>query len=148
MRKIFLIIFIFSGSLLFSQSQTKNFNDLTFLVDSMGNSVANEGGDVEVFYDIKLEKAITNFSKAYKRKEKKVWRVQIYFGTGRSGRASAKSIKKNFEAAHPEVPSYLIFEEPYFKVRVGDFDTRLDAERLKLQIIEEYDKIFIVEDSY
>ncbi|MEA3450733.1 MAG: SPOR domain-containing protein [Bacteroidota bacterium] len=103
------------------------------------------GGDVVVVQDQKLEKLMTNFSIAYRNQNQKIWRVQIFFGNGRAGRIQAQGVKSNFEARHPGIVAVLVFEEPYFKVRVGEFTNRLDAERLKAQILEEYDKLFIIE---
>jgi len=147
-RTLLALILILTGTLAFSQDQTKAFSDLKFFKDSTGVSSVSNGGSVTIVQDAKLEDVIYNYSRAFKSKPQKVWRVQIYFGQGRNGRAGAQSIKTNFENDYPGIPTYMIFEEPYFKVRVGDFDTRLEAESLKLKLLEEFDKIFIVEDTY
>ncbi len=128
----------------FSQTLTKSFYDVSYFQDTLFTH--NDEGNVVIIEDAKLEQTISNFSKAYKRQPEKIWRVQIYFGSGKTGRIAAQTIKNNFEAKHPGIPAYLVFEEPYFKVRVGDFANRIDAERLKAQLIEDYDKLFIVED--
>ncbi|MBN2664678.1 MAG: SPOR domain-containing protein [Bacteroidales bacterium] len=146
-KLILVLIFIIVNLSMFAQDQTKNFSELFYLQDTLGNTIANNGGDVTIFQDARLEQLMYNYSKAFKRQPQKTWRVQIYFGTGRNGRASAQSIRNNFEVDHPGVPTYLIFEEPYFKVRVGDFDNKIDAERLKMQLIEDYSQLFIVEDT-
>lgn len=148
MNKLLLIfVFIVVNISLFAQDQTKKFDDLLYFQDTLGNTIANSGGNITIIQDARLEQLMFNYSKAYKRKSQKTWRVQIYFGTGRSGRASAQAVRNNFEVNYPGIPTYLIFEEPYFKVRVGDFDTKIDAERLKMQLIEDYSQLFIVEDN-
>ncbi len=140
----FIALFFLLASGAYSQTITKNFEELTYMQDSIG--VSSSGGEVVVIQDAKLEQIITNYSNAFKRKPDKIYRVQIYFGIGRDGRFKAQNIKDGFERDHPGIPAYLIFEEPYFKIKVGDFDTKLDAERLKSQLIESYETIFITED--
>jgi len=148
MNKIVLtLIIVFLSISIFSQDQTKDFSELAFFQDTLGVSVVSSGGDVTVFQDARLEQLMYNYSKAYKRKQQKVFRVQIYFGSGRSGRSRAQNIKNDFETNHPGIPVVITFEEPYFKVKVGDFDKKIDAERLKMQLIEDYSQIFIVEDN-
>src|SRR5438105_3193545 len=46
------------------------------------------------------------------------YRIQIYFG---GIRQKATELKNDFSSKHPEVPSYLSYSAPNFKVRVGDF---------------------------
>ena len=145
MKKLILSTLIFivaNGS--YAQTSTKNFTELTYMQDSLG--MTKSGGNVEVTQDVKLEQLLTNYSKAFKIKPDRLWRVQIYFGIGRSARFTAQEIKANFESDHPGISAYLIFEEPYFKVKVGDFTNKLDAERLKAMLAEDYDKLFITED--
>lgn len=140
---LFLIVFL-SVSSLYAQYESKPFFKLSYFSDSLMSN-RDYGGDVVVVQDQKLEKLMTNFSIAYRNQNQKIWRVQIFFGNGRAGRIQAQGVKSNFEARHPGIVAVLVFEEPYFKVRVGEFTNRLDAERLKAQILEEYDKLFIIE---
>jgi len=144
-RVIIVSIFLFLNSLLFSQTVTKPINEMEFFKDTIGYT-ADYGGNIVVSADMKLEKIIYNYKLAFKSEPEVFWKVQIYFGTGPSGRADAHRIKNNFNNKYPEIPSEIVFEEPYFKVRVGKYKTKFEAERLKAKLLEEYDKIFIVED--
>lgn len=141
---VVLLIVILSVNSLSAQYESKPFYKLSYFTDSLMVN-RDYGGDVTIVQDAKLEKLMTNFSIAYRNQNQKIWRVQIYFGNGRAGRIQAQGIKANFEARHPGIVAVLVFDEPYFKVRVGEFANRLDAERLKAQIFEEYEKLFIIE---
>jgi len=55
----------------------------------------------------------------------KGFRVQI-FATSR--RAQALDTKSEFDSLYPEVDSYLDYENPYYKVRVGDFIKKQEAD--------------------
>jgi hypothetical protein len=68
--------------------------------------------------------------------------VQIYFG---ADKAKAKEIKSKFIAAYgSEARAYEIYEVPNFKIRVGDFRTRLEAYRFLRKIRADYPASFIV----
>lgn len=72
------------------------------------------------------------------------YRVQIYFG---SVRQKASEVKQDFSSKHPDISSYLTYLAPNFKVRVGDFHTRLEAQGFLKSIEGQYPTSFIVLDD-
>src|SRR5207244_1121440 len=72
------------------------------------------------------------------------FRIQIYFG---SNRQKASEVKTEFSFRHPEMLSYLTYQQPNFKVRVGDFRTRLEAQKFLKDIQGNYMTSFIVQDD-
>ena len=52
------------------------------------------------------------------------YRIQIYFG---NERIKAQEIKSSFLQNHSKISAYMVYHQPNFKVRVGDFRTRLEA---------------------
>jgi hypothetical protein len=50
-------------------------------------------------------------------------------------------------AMFPEQGVYLMFQSPYYKVRVGDFRTRMDAEGFKQKLLDEFPDAFVVKDE-
>jgi len=72
------------------------------------------------------------------------YRVQIYYGVQRS---TALELKSDFRQAHGSVAAYLVYQQPNFKVRVGDCKTRLEALRLLDSIQGEYPAAFVVPDD-
>ncbi len=75
------------------------------------------------------------------------FRVQIYSDSGIGSRLRTEKVKAEFDEKYPETGSYLIYEEPYFKIRVGNFRTRLDARRFLEKISRKYEYAFIVPDK-
>lgn len=75
------------------------------------------------------------------------WRIQVFFGSGHGAADRARSTKKAFEEKY-NLSSYLIYQSPYFKVRVGDFrlHNKSAAIRAKHMIISDYPNCWIVED--
>lgn len=45
------------------------------------------------------------------------------------------------------MPAYLIWESPNYKIRVGDFRSKLDAEKFQRKIDELFPYAFIVRDN-
>jgi hypothetical protein len=74
------------------------------------------------------------------------YRIQIFFDSGNNSKTKAQSIFDAFMAKYPGVGAYLTFKAPNYKVRVGDFRTKLDARRFLNEIILEYPNAWIIED--
>ena len=72
------------------------------------------------------------------------YRVQIYFGDQRQ---EAIDLKTSFQAANPGIPAYVVYQQPHFKVRVGDFKTRLEATGFLSRMQGILDQAFIVPDE-
>lgn len=72
------------------------------------------------------------------------FRVQIHFG---SDREKAKDEKSKFLKSYSDVPAYENYQQPNFKVRVGDFRTRLEAQKFLKEIKNEFSSAFVVTDE-
>ena len=74
------------------------------------------------------------------------YRVQIASFSGATSKTLAFDMRDRFVADYPEVQAYIVFDEPNFKVKVGDFRSRLEAYAF-LQEIKEFYKGYIVKDN-
>lgn len=74
------------------------------------------------------------------------YRVQVYFGSGSDAKNTAHKIRNSLNTAFPDYDSYLVYEAPYFKVRVGDFRNRNEAYKAFKIIQPSYPGAFIVDD--
>ena len=72
------------------------------------------------------------------------FRIQIFFG---SERKAAQEARNKFMQIHPGYDAYLIYQQPYFKVRVGDFRSKLEANSLYKKVLPEFDRVFIIPDK-
>jgi len=75
------------------------------------------------------------------------WRVQIFFDSGANSKKRATDALNRFNTLHPGISAYLSFKEPYYRVRVGDFRTRLEAEGLMKTIRDNYPNAFATADK-
>ena len=74
------------------------------------------------------------------------YRIQIFFDSGNTSKQAAMNIKRTFETRFPNIEAYISFEEPNYKVRVGNFRTKLDAEGCLKKIAPSYPSAFVVPD--
>ena len=73
------------------------------------------------------------------------WRVQVYSGT-RDGANKAKSEWQDPSFEHT-FNIYVAYEQPYFKTRIGDFRTKLEAEKLIRTLGAACSGCFVVKDK-
>ncbi len=74
------------------------------------------------------------------------YRIQIYKESGNAALQEALTIRDKFEQRF-HVPAYITFNEPYYRVRVGDFRTRLDAIRFLEKIKRVYPLAWEIKDD-
>ncbi len=79
--------------------------------------------------------------------EVKGFRVQIFQASGPNSRSFALEEKVKFIRFYENVNIYMISEMPYFKIRVGDFRTRLQALGFMDEIKSLYPNAFVVQDK-
>jgi hypothetical protein len=75
------------------------------------------------------------------------YRVQIYFDSGNQSKKKANDVKTQFLAKNPDIPCYLVYQSPNFKVRVGDFRSRYEAYKLYREIRNDFPSAYIVKDE-
>ncbi len=62
------------------------------------------------------------------------FRIQLIYGMEKS----AYEIKDQFEALFPDIPTIIVFSSPEWKVQVGNYISRLEADRSLFQINTEF----------
>jgi len=75
------------------------------------------------------------------------FRIQIFFDSGNLSKRNATQARESFIRQYPNVEAYITFREPYYRVRVGDFRTRLEADGFRKRILNNYPHAFTVNDQ-
>lgn len=75
------------------------------------------------------------------------YRVQLFSGAGTDARQTANNLRAEFMGLNPDVPAYLIYQAPNFKVRVGDYRTELEAIHIQRELSYQYPGGFVVRDE-
>lgn len=108
----------------------------------------NNSTDIQIIQDPRVD-TLLQLHKDLNIKSPRIdgWRVNIFFETGNNSKKLAMEAKAGFVQKYPNIPSYLVFQEPYYKIRVGDYRTQLEAEKFLKIIAAEYPNAFVVEDK-
>lgn len=73
----------------------------------------------------------------------KGYRIVIYNGADKNAALAAKN---NFSRAFPGTRSYLSYNVPSYKIKIGDFDDKNDANKFMRRLIAAFPAAFIVPD--
>jgi len=105
-------------------------------------------GKVEVYQDSRVDTVLKRHI-AYNSQQNGMdgYRVQIFFDAGNNSLNRANNVVEQFQLLYPGDTAYVSFSEPYYKVRVGDFRTKLDAEGYLQEVLPDYPNAFVIKDK-
>jgi len=75
------------------------------------------------------------------------YRIQVYYDSGINSGDRARKAREDFMFLFPDIPAYVTWKSPNYRVRVGDFRSRLEAERALHLIIIEYPNAWVIKDE-
>ena len=124
-RILFMILFVATASIAFAQSN----------------------GSVNVSQDDRIESLISKQRQLYKLDSSfSGYRIHIFMEIGNEALKHAEDVKKQFEKTFPDIPIYLTYAEPYFRLRAGDFRNRVEAEKCLRRIKPKFKEAFVTAD--
>jgi len=112
--------------------------------------LAQTRGKVEVDKDSKVDSLIGNYLVGGKNVNMSEppsstgYRVQIFSGSDRKGAYDAQA---KFQDKYPAMRTYLTYLDPNFKVRIGDFRSRLEAEKMLQELRLAFTGLFIIQEK-
>ena len=107
-------------------------------------------GQKNVHYDI--EEGIDFVEKQYINAWKKVnkiegFRIQITSFSGANSRASIDKVTTQFKQQFPDIPYDISYFEPSFRLRVGNYHTKLEAYKALQKIAPVFPGAFVLKDQ-
>jgi hypothetical protein len=75
------------------------------------------------------------------------FRVQIFFSSGNNSKKAVNDTKAQFLKLFPDVPTYIVYHSPNFKLRVGNFRTRFEAYAFYEKVRKDFPSAFVVNDK-
>lgn len=144
-KYVLTFIVILNSILLFSQDneisegsskQKLKFSNPKAMLDNY-----NKEGKIEIVEDYKIGVLVEKYNVA---KKDFGYRIQIYSGLSRADALRAQSA---FNSKYRKVSSYLTYQQPNFKIRVGDFENRLEVNEFFEQMIQTFPGSFIIQDE-
>lgn len=115
------------------------------MLDNKGAAVAKEGR-VVIDQTPEVAKAMSSHIARNANRMKTGYRIRIFFDNKQDARTKSEKVASGFKAQHPGVAVYRAYENPYFKVTVGDFRTKEDARKFLNTIKGTYPSGFIVRE--
>ena len=137
------ITFILSALVSFSQQEI----DSSFIFNPV-QSIDDTLGSLEIKQDPKISSLL--FKKVEVNKihlNQQGYRIQLISVTGANSSDKANMAVAEFLSEFNDVEIYIVYIAPYFKVRLGDFRTKLDAFNYLQNILEIYPQAFVVSDK-
>ncbi len=112
---------------------------------AFAQSDAHQTGSLVIHTDPRLDSLVAAH-KVWNAEKQSMpgFRVQLFFG---SDRKKANELRTAFLQKYPDVSAWVIYQQPNYKLRVGDFRTRLEAYKLHQQLVAEYPSAFVVKDE-
>ena len=72
------------------------------------------------------------------------YRVQVFYG---SDRKEAFNEQARFRSLYPKIMSYITYREPNYRLKVGDFRTRLEAQAFLNELKGTFPTLFIFREK-
>ncbi len=112
-KSVFLFVAIFACSSLRAQS-VADFRAKLSVPDSLYST------SVRVVEEPSAAAAIAQLDRAARTDRIRGHRVCVYSDNSQSARSNAEKVMKQFRGTFPDIPAYMDYETPYFKVKVGN----------------------------
>jgi hypothetical protein len=108
---------------------------------------AQSHGSVNVDQDSRIETLISKQRTLYSLDSSfNGYRIHIFMEIGNEALDHAKAVKSKFERSFPDIPIYLTYVEPYFRLRAGNFRNRVEAEKCLRRIKPKFKEAFVTAD--
>jgi hypothetical protein len=142
MKNITLLFFTISYSSL-SFSQDLDSLSTFFNIDS---TRLQEEGVITIDKDERIEELITNKSKIIPPATSPQitgYRIQLFFDTDKK---EVDLARKKFIELYPEVETNVVYKAPNYFLKIGNFRTRLEAEKIKVTLDKEFPTNYILKE--
>jgi hypothetical protein len=114
----------------------------------------NFSGNILVYQDPLIDTLLRDYQdlrlKILENPENKAipgYRIQIFFDSGLNSSDRAKLARDQFLVIYPEIQAYVSWKAPNYRVRVGDYKTRLEAEKSLQLILIDYPNAWVTKDE-
>jgi len=113
-----------------------NFDDYEMEPVKIGSAVSNSNEQIKEADALYLEQSKANPTI-------KGYTVLVFSGSGANSKLKARNSLIEFENLYPECTTHLAWKSPNYELRVGDFRTKLEAEKLLITIKIDFPAAFV-----
>ncbi len=113
---------------------------LTLFISLIGFTQQKEGV-VIIETSVEIDEVIAKKKQFNKNlNEVKGYKIQLFYGNEKN----SYKIKDEFNALFPDISTKIIFSSPQWKVQVGNYRSRLEADRNLIEIKKEYSGAIVI----
>lgn len=117
---------------------------LTLFVVTLANNINAQDQNLTVNQDPKFEQLLNTKRKINTSiSTNDTYKIQIFSGKSEE----AKKTLNDFKREYTDIDGTIIFNTPNYKVWVGNFRTRIEAERNLADIKKKYTSVFLIKPS-
>ncbi len=140
--RIPIILLLIAINTAWSQTSDKDKNAGIFQIIENNNS---KQGNITIIQDYRIKLMMENHIKINKKQDGcNGYRLRIFSAKGNNARNKALETKSKFMKQYSDINSYLTYKTPNFKILVGDFRTKSEAEKFRRKIEKDFPGAFIV----
>lgn len=110
-------------------------------------SVIKASGTSRVNQSAAMASALSRYISANASSSKPGYRIRVYYDSQQSSRGVSDAIAKSISNDYPDVRVYRTYENPNFKVTVGDFRTKDEALKVFTELKAIYPGAFLIRDN-
>jgi hypothetical protein len=144
LKRIIFISVLLAGTISISQAQ-ELFPAVEF-PQSQGSYLKE--GEVNIYQDKGIDSLINRYILSNLRMNgMEGFRIQIYSSSNKNAREESGKIRQEFITKFPDIVSYASFNQPsYYKIRVGDYRTRVEGTKYLLMVRKVFPDAYLVPD--
>ncbi len=118
------------------------FTSLFFMLTAYGQT-----GNIEINKDVRIDHLIKQEGAVIPPAlgpQISGYRIQLFFDTNKSAVDEARS---KFMSMYPKVDTYVLYIAPHFFLKVGDFRTQMEAEKIKSKVENQFPTSNIIQEK-
>lgn len=124
-------------------SQESSSNDIFVQVTTGGSA-----GKVVIHQDVAIKQLVnSHISNNGESEVMEGFRIQLYSGSSKKAKTDALAAKGKFLSIFPDIPVYLEYNAPFWRVRAGDFRSKNESMELYSKLKSFFPESYPVKDS-
>ncbi|MEI6752525.1 MAG: SPOR domain-containing protein [Paludibacter sp.] len=134
---LFCVVLFLVVSTLSAQENTETKKNNIFAALRSTDSSTN--ATVKIVQDKRIESLLVNKKVAAQELTASGFRIQVFSSNiQKTAKNNAFGIEKQIQELFPELPVYVNYTSPFWKVRVGDFKSKADAQMARNKLTEAF----------
>jgi hypothetical protein len=107
----------------------------------------SQNGSIEIEADPRIETLIEeqgSIENSSSTPQMNGFRIQLFFD---SDRKAVEEARNRFVTKYPKIDTYIVYNAPHYFLRVGNFRTRLEGEKVKSTLESEFPTSYIIKET-